>query len=209
MVYLFDAANTIIHKPQIFENTQNVLKQYGYEIGLDVLKRQHKIVSEIIIFPDRTNKEFYHHFNSEWLYALGIVPSEDILDEIYKACTYLPWIKFEDTSILNELMGEKAILSNFHGGLTNILNEHFPNIFKELVISEQERHRKPQVEFYQRAVNLLGVSPEEIIYVGDSVKLDIEPALKVGMRAFLIDRNNDYPYSKHRISSLVDLKNII
>ena len=60
-----------------------------------------------------------------------------------------------------------------------------------------------------RISKVLGVKPEEIIYIGDSLKLDIEPAFKLGMKPYLIDRNNDYPFSSYTISSLTQLKEII
>lgn len=209
MVFLFDAANTLIHKPQIFTRTQQVLKDFGIQTELETLRQKHKNVSEIIIFPDRTSRDFYHQFNSEWLYSLGIVPTEELLDAVFSACSYLDWESFEDTSVLKELGVPISVLSNFHGGLSTILDKFFPDVFQELVVSEKEQYRKPDVRFYQRAVDQLNVDPKEIIYIGDSVKLDLEPALKVGMRAYLIDRNADFPYCNHKITSLTELKNII
>lgn len=209
MVLLFDAANTLIHKPLLFIKAKEVLEYYGIQTTIEGLREKHKIVSELILFPDRTNKEFYHEFNKEWLYSLGILPKKELLTKLFETCSYLPWEKFEDTSVLNELNIKKAILSNFHGGLEEIVLIHFPSIFSKLVVSETEKIRKPDVKFYERAVEVLGVKPEEIIYIGDSLKLDIEPALSVGMKPYLIDRNNDYPFSSYTISSLTQLKEII
>jgi FMN phosphatase YigB (HAD superfamily) len=45
--------------------------------------------------------------------------------------------------------------------------------------------------------------------VGDSIKLDIEPALNLGLNAFLIDRENYHPALKNRITSLNDLNKIM
>jgi putative hydrolase of the HAD superfamily len=209
MVLLFDAANTLIHKPLLFVKAKEVLEYYGIKITIEELRTKHKIVSELILFPDRTNKEFYHKFNRGWMYSLGILPKKELLTKLFEACSYLPWEKFEDTAVLKDLNINKAILSNFHGGLEEIVSIHFPDIFSKLVVSETEKIRKPDVQFYERAVEVLGVKPEEIIYIGDSLKLDIEPALSVGMKPYLIDRNNDYPFSSYTISSLTQIKEII
>lgn len=209
MVLLFDAANTLIHKPLLYVKAMEVLEDFGINTTSEVLRAKHKIVSELIIFPDRTNKEFYNEFNKEWMYSLGILPEKELLTKLFEACSYLPWEKFEDTSVLKELNIKKAILSNFHGGLEEIVSMHFPDIFSNLVVSETEKTRKPEVKFYERVVDVLGVKPEEIIYIGDSLKLDIEPSITVGMKAYLIDRNNDYPFSSYTISSLTQLKEII
>lgn len=206
MVLLFDAANTIIHKPDLYTNIIKVLAKYNFNVEESYLKKNHKLISEVINFPDRTSEEFYKKFNSELLYCLGIIPSEIILKEIYTACSYLPWIAFEDTNILKELNVKKAIVSNFHSSLTKIISEVLPDVFDEIVISEVENLRKPDVEFYKCAMNYLKVPAEEIIYIGDSIKLDIEPATKLGIKAFLIDREQNFLASPNRLSSLHELK---
>ena len=73
-------------------------------------------MSEVIHFPDRTDQDFYKKFNSDLLYLLGIVPTTSLLDAVFKNCTYLPWEKFEDTSVLRELSVPLGIISNFKPG---------------------------------------------------------------------------------------------
>lgn len=209
MLLLFDAANTLIHKPLLFKKAKETLSCFGINAETEALRQKHKIVSELVTFPDRTNKEFYHGFNREWLYALGIIPSEELLHSLYENCSYLPWEKFEDTAVLTELNIQMSVLSNFHRGLNELLEKLFPIQFQELVVSEKEQLRKPDVRFYEKAIEVLGVNANEIIYVGDSVQLDLEPALKTGMKAYLIDRYNDYPYCTPKLSSLYQLKEII
>jgi putative hydrolase of the HAD superfamily len=209
MVLLFDAANTLIHKPLLFIKAKEVLETYGIKSTIEALREKHKIVSELILFPDRTNKEFYYEFNKAWLYSLGILPEKDLLNKLFEVCSYLPWEKFEDTNVLMELNIKKAILSNFNSSLEEIVSNHFPGIFSQLVVSEVENIRKPDIKFFKRAIEILEVNPQDIIYIGDSMKLDIEPALTVGMRAYLIDRNNDYQFSSYTINSLSQLREII
>lgn len=210
MILLLDAANTLIYKPKFYETFVDVVNaNNNLNIKRSEFEYIHKLVSECYIFPDKTSHEFYNTFNSELLYALGIIPSNELLDSIFKACSYLPWQVFEDAKSLTELNCKKAILSNFHKGLNDIIDQFLPNQFASITISENEKYRKPDVRFFERAIEQLNTSPSEIIYVGDSIKLDIEPALKVGMKAFLIDRNNYYPHCKTKISSFNELKHLI
>ena len=209
MILLFDAANTLIHKPTLFYKVQEVLKKFGYETTLLDLKFYHRIISEIIIFPDRTSAEFYKKFNKEWMYALGIIASDDMLDIIHSECSYLPWELFEDVNELKYLDVSKSILSNFHSGLNSIINNLMPNVFTQFIVSEVEKVRKPSLEFYERAINQIPISPSEIFYFGDSIKLDLEPALELGINAWVIDRTNQYPYCKRRITNLSQIKSII
>jgi FMN phosphatase YigB (HAD superfamily) len=209
-VLLLDAANTLIHKPSLWDKLIMVLEKHHHFIEKESLFLRHKMVSEIINFPDRTTKEFYTEFNSELLLALGIIPTEKILSEIFSACSYLPWVAFDDCDILKELNIKKAILSNFNSTLKNLTDQLIgENIFDEIIISENENCRKPSIGFYQLAIEKLGVSPENILYIGDSLKLDVIPAQKTGMNTLLIDRENIFPYTKSRISSFKEIKQYI
>ncbi|MES2762438.1 MAG: HAD family hydrolase [Bacteroidota bacterium] len=206
MHLLLDAANTIIYKPKFYTTFVDVVNANAQtNIEIEELSKIHKIISECFTFPDKTSKEFYYDFNKELLYAFGIVPSAALLNTLFTSCSYLPWEKYEDTKWLNEINCEKSVLSNFHNGLKDIMELLFPGQFQSLTISENENCRKPDVNFYLAAVKKLDIDPSEIVYVGDSVKLDLEPAMAVGMKAFLIDRGNYYPHCRHRISSFRDL----
>ncbi len=48
-----------------------------------------------------------------------------------------------------------------------------------------------------------------IFFIGDSIQLDITPAKNLGMKAYLIDRDNVYPEFTERITGLNELKNLI
>jgi putative hydrolase of the HAD superfamily len=52
---------------------------------------------------------------------------------------------------------------------------------------------KPHESIFRAALELLGAAPDEAAMVGDSVEDDIEGALALGMRAFLIDREHRHP----------------
>lgn len=209
MVLLFDAANTIIHKPTFYLKFAKVLLQYGIDTDQENFHRIHKIISECYDFPDKTSRDFYNVFNREILFGLGIISNQKMLDNLFDACTYLPWERFDDTRYISEIPFKKAVLSNFHGGLDEILNNIFKGEFSEITISEKENLRKPDIDFFKKAIDNLRVHPSEIVYIGDSVKLDLEPALTVGMNAWLIDRNNYYPSCSRRLKSLEELNQII
>jgi len=208
MILLLDAANTIIYKPNFYSKFIEVLGNYNLVVENEDLKKIHKITSEYYNFPDRTSKEFYLKFNSELLYGLGIIPSPEMLEDIYKACSYLEWEKFEDTKYLSQINCKKVILSNFNNGLNSILERHFSGMFTSIITSELEGVRKPDPQFFNIAIESVGVKPSEILYVGDSIKLDLEPGINAGMNAWLLDRENYYPYCKRRLSTLKELINL-
>lgn len=208
-VLLLDAANTIIHKPDLWIKLQHTLNTFGYNPSLVDLKRNHKLLSEYIHFPDRTDENFYNHFNSELLFSFGIIPNEIILKEMFTSCSYLPWHSFQDTEILCSIKLPIAILSNFNSGLGKLLNNLFPTKFISIIASEDEKIRKPDVRFFQLSLEKLNLLPNEILYIGDSIKLDMKPAIEVGMNAFLIDRDNYFKEFSNRISSFNELPKLI
>ncbi|NGM63430.1 HAD-IA family hydrolase [Sphingobacterium sp. SGG-5] len=209
-ILLFDAANTLIHKPTLWDRIQEVLTAHDYEVDRQELKKRHKLLSEVINFPDRTSKDFYRDFNTELLLSLGILPTEELLEDLFSNCTYQPWQAFDDCQYLFELNIRKAILSNFNSSLSDLIGALIgQDVFDEIIISETEKVRKPSLEFYQIAIDRLDVDPSEVLYIGDSLKLDFIPAKTLGMNTLLIDRDGIYRYPAHKISSFKELKNHI
>jgi len=204
---LFDAANTLIHKPELWTKFNEVLTEHDYNVNLEELKLKHKLLSEYIKFPDVTSESFYNKFNTELLNSLGIMESKALLSDLFQNCKYLPWVAFEDTSYISSLKCDTGVLSNFNSGLTKILKTELPLVdFKHVFISEEEKVYKPNLKFFEIAINKIGLEPSKILYIGDSLKLDVMPALKMGLNVKLIDRDNTYKSSKFQLKSF---KNII
>ncbi len=206
---LFDAANTLIYKPTLWENMLMVLHKHHIEISLDILQQRHKLLSEVIDFPDTTSRDFYRYFNSELLLTLGVIPTSALLDDIFSACNYLPWAKFSDTAILPDLGRPIGVLSNFNKGLPNLLVSLFGRIFSDIIVSEDLQIRKPDIAFYEAAVEVIGLAPESILYIGDSLKLDIIPAQEIGFKTALIDRLQLFTAYRNAIPQLDYIKELI
>jgi FMN phosphatase YigB (HAD superfamily) len=209
-VVLFDAANTLIHKPDLWDRLSGVLRKYDIFVDDEQLRKKHKLVSEIIHFPDRTSAEFYRRFNYEYLLSLGIIADNQMLDDIFSACTYLPWKAFDDTAELRNIQPKKAILSNFNFNLSNHIEEIFgENFFDVIIGSEKEGLSKPDLGFYNRALEILDVAPQDILYIGDSLKLDVIPAQSLGIDAWLMDRDNNFGACKKRVTSFGEFAKLL
>lgn len=205
----FDVAGTLLGKPTLYTIIQNTLRDFGHEVSLDNIKGKHKLLSEVIHFPDRTDATFYQKFNSDLLYLLGIVPTQELLATLFKNCTYLPWVSFEDTKILNELQLPLGVISNFNTTLKDKLNDFFGPVFQDVFVSEELGVAKPNVEFYKRALDKIPFAANEVLYIGDSIKLDMEPALQLGFNVLIIDRDDFYPNLKNKISNLAEITKFI
>lgn len=205
----FDVSGTLLGKPILFQKINEVLSSHGYNIAINELKFKHKLLAEVIHFPDRTNENFYNHFNAELLRLLGIIPTPALLKTIFTNCTYLPWEKFDDTQVLSEIEIPMGIISNFNTTLKDKLQQFFGSVFKDILVSEELGVAKPALAFYEKALEKLNYKPNEVLYIGDSLKLDIEPASSLGIKSLLIDRDDFYASSPFKIKSLVEIKNYL
>lgn len=204
---LFDAANTLIHKPSLWRKLIEVFNKFGHSIDKNKLKKRHKILSEIIHFPDKTSQAFYSDFNSQLCRIMGVIPTSKIIDEMFESCKYLPWEAFEDVNHLENISLPLGVLSNFNSELEVLLKSKLPNIkFRDFIVSEVEGISKPNIEFFERAIERINIKPANILYIGDSYRLDIEPALNVGLQVKLIDRDCFFEGSNYHLKGLSNIK---
>ncbi len=87
-----------------------------------------------------------------------------------------------------------AIVSNFDHAPTvyGILEKYeIKNHFEEILISVEVGWRKPNRRIFERAFNLLGIKPEDAIFVGDNPQTDIVGSKSVGMDVIWINRNRE------------------
>jgi putative hydrolase of the HAD superfamily len=82
------------------------------------------------------------------------------------------------TEMLNELKEQGYLLGIITNGRSPFQARAIDGLgireyFDVILISEVERVRKPQVEIFQRAMNRLGVSASDSIFVGDHPEADI------------------------------------
>jgi HAD superfamily hydrolase (TIGR01549 family) len=71
--------------------------------------------------------------------------------------------------------------------------------------SREHGKTKPDPSIFAAALAALGALPENAAMVGDSPEDDIAGARALGLRAYLLDRNGDYPDFPGRLSGLAEL----
>jgi putative hydrolase of the HAD superfamily len=112
---------------------------------------------------------------------------------------------FEDTlPVLAELRehGLKiGLISNTGRDLAAFVAHHALDVDVALG-SGAHGKTKPHPAIFEAALDQLGVTAEEAAMVGDSPEDDIEGALALGMRAFLVDREGRFPEVEGRLLDL-------
>ena len=74
-----------------------------------------------------------------------------------------------------------VLVSNFYGNIATVLKEfHLDGIFQTIIESAVVGIRKPDPRIFTLGVEALGLHPEEVVVVGDSIDKDIIPARKAG-----------------------------
>ena len=126
--------------------------------------------------------------------------------------------KIKDTLILLKGLGLKlGILSNTFVN-AHSLEKHLKQLgildfFSVRMYSYQFDFRKPDIRLFKIAAERIGEAAENIMYVGDRIDMDIEPALKIGMQPVLktayTNVGKKTPHSVWKITQLSELPPLI
>jgi HAD superfamily hydrolase (TIGR01549 family) len=112
---------------------------------------------------------------------------------------------FEDTlPVLAELRAHGlkiGLVSNTGRDLAAFVAHHALDV-DAVVGSATHGKTKPHPAIFQAALDELGVLAEEAAMVGDSPEDDVEGARALGMRAFLVDRDDRFPDVDDRLPDL-------
>jgi len=73
------------------------------------------------------------------------------------------------------------------------------------IISSRIRSYKPHLRPFREALRISKLKPQEIVFVGDNVDTDIEPAKRIGMRALLLGRRKRKGASISALKDLLEL----
>ena len=122
---------------------------------------------------------------------------------------------FDDTIPTLKKLKEKyrlAILSNgdSNGQRSKMVNSDVTSYMEFVMISGDYPYKKPDVRFFQEAINKFNLPTEKILYVGDVFSNDAFGAIRAGMQSISIYTN---PYRRHdekymvinKISDLCDI----
>jgi putative hydrolase of the HAD superfamily len=118
--------------------------------------------------------------------------AREIYDE-WAACQH-----FELYDDVPDVMGKLAaagirigLISNSHRCLASF-QAHFDlqGLISATVSSSEHGFMKPHASIFVAALQLVDVRPEDAVMVGDSLQQDVLGALRVGMRAILLQRDS-------------------
>ena len=105
------------------------------------------------------------------------------------------WELYPDVlGILQELEPrfQLAVVSNFDGRLRMILEQlGVSKLFKHVFVSSEIGADKPDPEIFQRALNLIHLSADQVLHAGDDPDRDWKAARAAGLSVFELDRKKN------------------
>jgi putative hydrolase of the HAD superfamily len=206
-IVFLDAGETILHAhpsfPELFAQT---CERHGHHVDPDevapvlfgMVRDMGSVAAEIGVVAPSTSSAgsfaLWTHIYRRCLDGLGI--DDPVLpEELYKVFSNTATYRLYPDALpaVEALRADGyriGLISNFEGWLEEMLIElKAGDIFEISVISGLVGVEKPDTRIYEIALEKAGVAPAAAVHVGDSVRLDAEPAAAVGMRAVLLDRS--------------------
>ena len=103
-----------------------------------------------------------------------------VLDDLYEH-TLAETRKSREVLLSLKKQYPMVLVSNFYGNIQTVLEEFgLDGIFSQIIESAVVGVRKPDPRIFTLGVEALGLKPEEVIVVGDSIDKDIIPARQAG-----------------------------
>ena len=103
-----------------------------------------------------------------------------LTDSLYEA-TVKETAKSREVLLQLKQQYPMVLVSNFYGNIATVLQEFkLDGIFDKIIESAVVGVRKPDPQIFTLGVEALGMRPDEVVVVGDSMDKDIIPAGKAG-----------------------------
>ena len=202
---LFDVDFTLIHPGPTFhgEGYQAFCARYGIEVDPSKFTDAVASASPLLNNPEDTpyNADIFIAYTNHIIREMGgsgpnvDACSKEIYDE-WAACHHFEM--YDDVPAVLAALAKGGIriglISNTQRCLTSF-QSHFEleGLIAATISSFEHGYMKPHPSIFAAVLERLGARPDETVMVGDSIRQDIEGALRVGMRAVLVHRGESPP----------------
>jgi putative hydrolase of the HAD superfamily len=206
---IFDLGETLItyttdyteREKKISEKVQNLFSKMGYSIPEKLyheLKREMWKNWKEQFRLSETEFEIgdflYHLLRKLGVKAQDAVKFIPLITEIIykydlKYVVLKPAVKdtLKKLQNMSYLMGIISNTSYSYDHILEILKRHeIIDYFNAVIVSSKERVCKPNPKIFKKALQLLGISANEAVFVGNDLQVDIKGAERAGIKSILI-----------------------
>lgn len=217
---LFDKDGTLFEYVEPFERIwQRRLAQRGFHATAEEIINVFVTATKDLVGENREDYRNFEEYRNIWmqicLRALEEMGFEGDSQEAAAAMWYALVVEksrpHPDTRRTLEALRSKGLklglVSNYNITLTEALRGYgLDTFFDAIVPSALVGREKPDGDIFTYALSILGVTPDQALFVGDSYEKDIVGARSVGIDAVLILRNGiDSSYDVPTIVRLSDI----
>lgn len=153
-----------------------------------------------------------------YLASHGDFPPAMVDEKADEIAAYCYEVAKETTSRSKEVLSKLAekyplvLVSNFYGNIKSVLKDFgLLDYFKAVIESAEVGVRKPDPKIFELGIKALGLKPEEVLVIGDSVKNDIDPAKSLGCQTLRITGKEWAPgvLTREDIDSIDNLEEVL
>jgi 2-haloacid dehalogenase len=193
---MFDCYGTLIDWERgILEAIRPVLSRHGVEQSDDAIL---ELFGELEAAAEAATYQRYSAVLTTVLAGfaerLGFTLAADEVDALARSVP--AWPPFPDTVEALAILGQHyrlVILSNIDDELFAASARHLKADFAAVITAQQVGSYKPNPNNFRYALAQLGVPPEQILHVAQSLFHDIVPAKEVGLATVWVNRRHDRP----------------
>ncbi len=202
---LLDCWGTILHAPSLMtrdsaiEAFHRTLRELGYEADFKNFREAYLREAE------RQHREADSDYRElDYVERLRRVLEAIGLEEDAKRLAEEIWRRYLDEWPRQSRLDPEAprLLRRLREAYKLALVTNFPDLptahrvfdtlnlweyFDAILVSAEVGYRKPSPIIFQKALERLGVKPQEAVMVGDTLEADVEGARKLGVKTILID----------------------
>jgi len=203
----FDAGGTLLHPhPSVGEIYALVLRRWGVDLPAAELQQGFR---ESWTHLTRTPKDFTsEETEKQWWRKLVLMTLDrrerprdfdGFFEDLYVSFASAEYWRLHEGSLdciraLRRAGLKTGIISNWDHRLRTILaGTPLSAVMDEIVISSEVGCEKPDPRIFSEGARRWNFHPGELLYVGDSVHHDIEPARRLGWSALLIHPHESPP----------------
>lgn len=218
----FDAGNTLLSVyPSVGSIYAQAAEVFGLSVTHDAIENSFKELWNVTapLVSNEGHRLSYEKERDWWKYLvrevfrehLHLMDFDQFFDYLYRRFAETDcWRLYEEVPVVLQELRQRglklAIISNWDSRLPSLCDQlGISSFFETVVVSAIVGYEKPHPTIFQIALEQTGLSPEEVIYIGDDPYLDYQAARKIGIHSLHLDRYNRFPDHPDRIVSLAEL----
>ncbi|MFC5406454.1 HAD family hydrolase [Cohnella soli] len=210
---IFDLDGTLLDRDQslvaFLEDQYNRIQELHRIDKKVFIQRFIELDQKGYVWKDKVYQKLLEELNID-LYWQDLL--DDYVESFQNHCIGFPGL-FEILDYLKGMNIKLGIISNGFERfqMNNIRGLKIIQYFDEILISEIEGIRKPNIGIFQRALVRLGIEAKEAIFVGDHPIHDVEASINAGMKGIWVEGNYFDKPSKDCfiIKNLIEIRGIL